>query len=420
MELETIEKEAIEKVEQEELQKLSFQEITTEELIKVLSLTIKEDNANKLSVFLTLLSAYSGENQMNIIFSAPSASGKSFVALETADLFPTENIIDLAYASPSAFFHRGIYDKETGKHIIDLREKILIFLDMPNAQLLQNLRPLFSHDKKEIKLEITDRSKKKQELRTKKIVIQGWPAVIFCSANNQLNEQEITRFLLLSPETSQSKIKQAIIEKLKKESDSDRYITEKNANPERQNLKQRIKAIRAQKIKKIILSKELEQKVLDFFLSKNKHLKPKHNRDIAHLLSMTKIFCLLNLWSREVDEQGRLLANQTDFENALMIWNEISEAQERSVSPYLLALYKEVVVACWKDEAELDPQNGMILKEGLTRSEIAKKHLEVYGTAITDLKLRREVIPMLEAGGLISLIENPDDKRKFLIKPNEL
>lgn len=56
-------------------------------------------------------------------------------------------------------------------------------------------------------------------LRTKNVVLRGYPAVIFCTAGLKIDEKEATRFLLLSPETKQENIRKAIHEKLTKETD---------------------------------------------------------------------------------------------------------------------------------------------------------------------------------------------------------
>ena len=89
--------------------------------------------------------------------------------------------------------------------MIDLKQKILVFIDQPHDQLLQRLRPLLSHDKRIISHKITDRSRK-HGLSTKHIQIRGYPTVIFCSTKFSLDEQERTRLMLLSPEIAPEKI----------------------------------------------------------------------------------------------------------------------------------------------------------------------------------------------------------------------
>ena len=149
------------------------------DLTDVLGLTIKRDEENKIVTFLRELSAYTENAQFNVSFNAPSSTGKSYIPTEIAKLFPQEDVIELAYCSPTAFFHDiGEYNKELKGYRIDLSHKILVFLDQPHNDLLARLRPLLSHDKKEINLKITDKSQK-QGLRTKNILIRGYPSVIF-------------------------------------------------------------------------------------------------------------------------------------------------------------------------------------------------------------------------------------------------
>lgn len=60
---------------------------------------------------------------------------------------------------------------------------------------------IFSH-------KITDR-RKMAGLSTKTILIRGYCTVIFCTARFNMEQQERTRLLLLSPETNSEKIKHA-------------------------------------------------------------------------------------------------------------------------------------------------------------------------------------------------------------------
>jgi len=75
----------------------------------------------------------------------------------------------IAYSSPTAFFHdKGTWDEEKEMITINLENKILIFLDQPHNQLLERLRPLLSHDQKELSYKITDK-REKLGLRTKNV-----------------------------------------------------------------------------------------------------------------------------------------------------------------------------------------------------------------------------------------------------------
>ena len=97
-----------------------FEPLSPQVLIEILGLTIKKDEQNKLITYLCELSAYTNDSQFNISFNAPSSTGKSYIPTEIARLFPKEDIIEVGYCSPTAFFHDyGIFDKETGRKFLD-------------------------------------------------------------------------------------------------------------------------------------------------------------------------------------------------------------------------------------------------------------------------------------------------------------
>jgi len=389
--------------------------LTGSELVQVLGLTIKHDEENKLISFLCQLSAYTNSSQFNISFNAPSSTGKSYIPLEIAGLFPKKDVIAIGYCSPTAFFHDvGEWDANSRTYIVDLSRKILIFLDQPHTLLLQHLRPMLSHDKKKISLKITDKTQK-FGLKTKNVLLKGYPSVIFCSAGFKLDEQESTRFLLLSPQTTQEKIRAAVYEKLKRETDPDGYRQWLEENPQRQELKQRIIAIKRENIEEILIG--TPEKVKERFL-RDKVLKPRHTRDIGRLISLIKCFALLNCWFRE--RQGaNIITCDDDVEQGFALWNSIAESQEIGLPPYLYQLYQEIILSAFSEKnagrnLDIESETG---KLGLTRQEIMQKHRAVYGRHLSDEQLRREILPMLVSAGLIIQESDPLDKRRILTYP---
>lgn len=388
-----------------------FEPLSSQKLIETLGITIKRDEENKLITFLCQLSAFTENSQLNISFNAPSSTGKSYIPTEISQLFPEDDVIEVAYCSPTAFFHDvGVYDKEKQGYTVDLSRKIIIFLDQPHAQLLQHLRPLLSHDKKEIRLKITDKSQK-AGLRTKNIFLKGFPAVIFCTAGLRIDEQESTRFLLLSPEINQEKIREAIYEKIRRETDNQSYYNNLSQNPERAMLIKRIKAVKEAHIENIRIGNpyKLEQ----MFFEGDKTLKPRHQRDIGRIISIIKAFALLNLWFRERDS-STIIANEDDIDEAFKVWSVISESQELNLPPYIYNLYRDVILAVYQEK------NKDIFSEaklGVSKQDILQKHYEVYSRHLPDWQLRQQIIPMLETSGLIVSDSDPNDKRKPIYYP---
>ena len=241
--------------------------ISFEEVKEILGLTIKGDDDNKLITFLCMLTAYTESSQLNISFNAPSSTGKSYIPLEVIELFPEEDRIILGYCSPAAFFHdQTDFDYKHKIGIVDLERKIIVFLDQPDPFLLQRLRPLLSHDKKKIDIKVTDKTNK-FGLKTKNITVIGFPSVIFCSAGLNIDEQEATRFILLSPDINQEKIRAAILEKIEKEVDKTKYASELDIDPDRNRLKTLIKEIKMVHITEVII--ENKNKIKERFMVNN-------------------------------------------------------------------------------------------------------------------------------------------------------
>jgi len=388
----------------EEERKNQFPPLSIVELANVLDLTIKEDSINKVTTFLCFLAAYTENSQFNISFNAPSSSGKSYIPLEIASLFPKEDVIKVAYCSPTAFFHdNGEFCEERRGYVINLERKILVFLDQPHTLLLEHLRPLLSHDEKEINIKITDKSQK-FGLKTKNIVLKGFSSVINCSASLKMDEQESTRFLLLSPETTQCKIIKGINEALDKEANQEIYYNEVDSDHRRQSLIKRIKAIKEEGVKDIKLH-DIE-KIRKWFFEKHKILKPRHQRDIKRIIFMAKSITLLNLWHKEKEAENIIVTSGEDIDVALKIWEEISISQELNLPPYVYNLFNELIVPLYQEKGE-----------GLSMKDILVGHAKIYDRPLEEWKLRREIIPMLETAGLVAQEKDPNDKRRTLITP---
>lgn len=393
------------------MNELQFEPLSIDKLAEILGLTIKKDEENKIVTFLCELSAYTESAQFNVSYNAPSSTGKSYIPTEIAHLFPAEDVIEIGYCSPTAFFHDvGEYSKEKAGYVVDLSRKILIFLDQPHTYLLERLRPILSHDKKEIRLKITDKNQK-HGLRTKNVVMIGYPSVIFCTAGLHIDEQEATRFFLLSPEVNQEKIKEAINQKIRKEADNTKFNAWLEELPERKLLQQRIAAIKAEHIIEVKI--ENPDSISERFLAKNKMLKPRHQRDIGRLISLVKSLALLNLWARD-REGSTITANHEDIEEAFRIWDKISVSQELNLPPYIYKLYQKVIVPLWEASIASGEQ------QGLDRQQILQEHFEVYARMLDSTQLRQQILPMLETAGLISQEPHPTDRRKMLVCPTAL
>ncbi len=388
-----------------------FPEMSSKELLEILGITVKKDDANKLLTFLCFLSAYVGDCQFNISFNAPSSSGKSYIPLEISKFFPQEDLLKPSYATPTSFFHEaGVFSEEKAGYIVDLSKKILIFVDQPHTELIQRLRSLLSHDEKEIRAQITDRNEKKG-MRTKHVYLIGYPAVVFCTANYRMDEQESTRFILLSPDTDSEKIRAGIWEKILKESNTQRYKQRHANNPKIIRLKDRIEAIKNAAIIDVRID---DPKLIEetFYKKTGVRLMPRHQRDISRVLNLIKIFASFNFWHRQCNG-NTVIATEKDINDAFDIWFQVYLAQELNVSPYLLDFYKNNI---WTPYQKRN-KGSVVVSRGLSKQEIMQSHSENYHTSLPDWKLQREILPSLESANLIKREPDPNDGRQSLITP---
>ncbi|MEI6420468.1 MAG: toprim domain-containing protein, partial [bacterium] len=384
-----------------------FKPMTGADIAKVLDLTIKKDDDNKVITLLCCATAYTEDSQTNLSFNAPSSTGKSYTALEVAKLFPPEDVIKLANCSRNAFFHeQGVYDKEKNQMTIDFARKILIFTDMPHSGLLEKLRSFLSHDEKLMISKITDKGDKGGN-RTKTVILKGYASVVFCSAGLKMDPQELTRFILLNPEISQEKIRAGIINTISKETDSIKYEDVIDKDADRKLLKLRLRAIKQAKINDIKLGNE--EMIQQYFLSSRRYTQPRHQRDVKKLISLIKAFALMNLWWRE--RSGKtIIANEADMKEAFALWDRISPSHDLNIPPYIHDIYTKVIVPAYKEKNNVEEFGD--LRIGVTRMEILKKHSLVLRQPLGMDMLRNSIIPCLESAGLITFEKDKEDGRK--------
>ncbi len=395
-----------------------FREMTLDELSDVLSHTIKNDYENKVITFLAMLSAYTDKSQLNISFNAPSSSGKTYIATEIAALFPSEDKIERSGASPKSFYHsEGTQIERDGKKykLVDLERKILLFYEQPNPELQKNFRAVLSHDQRELIYSIAGKDKGKN--KTEDVILRGFPATVFCSAGLRLDEQEATRAILLSPEVSEAKLKEGVHLAAIKGSDEAKYSEWLDGLADRNKLMERIKAIREDRVASIVVdnSSFVEEKFKETFGK----LKPRHMRDMDHLLSLIKAIALLNVWYR-TNADGKIVASDNDIELGFSLWSKVIESQDMNVPPAVLNLYKNFVLPAYGQKSQLP---GMLPKMetdliGISSQELSAYYLDKEKSVLNQDTLRKQILPQLISSGMIAF-EQPQfgDKRSKHIFP---
>jgi hypothetical protein len=384
--------------------------VTIDEVVQILGSTVKHDNFNKALTFLSMLLTYTAQDQINCGFLAESSTGKSYIPIELSQYFPSEDVVKISYASPTSFWNepgnleidpaddRDVPDEH--KHRIthiDLEKKLLIFLDQPHDQLLQRLRPLLSHDEKELVFKITNKTQKYGN-RTRTIIIHGFPSVMFCTAKTTMHEQEKTRLLLLSPEMTQEKYREAIDLRIDREGDREAFKKRLDADPLRQFLADRVARIKGAHIEYVKITPEMRTEISQHFNEQHPYFIGRHMRDINRLLSIIKACALLNFMHRKREETA-IYVSQDDILTGFSLYANVSEANEMGMSPELWAIWKELEPE-WVEAGE----TGIIKKEYL---KLFYQHFhKVIGSKSAD-----EHLETFLAAGLISDLKDMVDKR---------
>jgi hypothetical protein len=397
---------------------VQFKEMSIHELSEILTHTIKNDYENKIITFLAMLSAYTDQSQLNISFNAPSSSGKTYIATEIASLFPDEDKIERSGASPKSFYHsEGKQIVKDGKKykLVDLERKIILFYEQPTPELQKNLRGVLSHDQRELIYSVAGKDKGKN--KTEDIMIRGFPSSIFCSAGLRLDEQEATRAILLSPEVSEEKLKEGVHLAALRGSNEAGYNQWLESLADRNLLMSRIKAIRDEKVDSVIVNDA--QFVEDKFKETFGRLKPRHMRDMSHLLNLIKAIALLNVWHR-TQSDGRIIASSYDIDIGFDLWSKVIESQDLNVPPVVLSFYKNFILPAYAQKAQSPKFTAKMEAEliGIESQEISSYYMQKEKWALNQDTLRKQIIPQLVSNGMVAFEQPKDgDKRSKHIFP---
>lgn len=418
-----------------------------------LSRTVKRDVVAKNMVFLTSLSAYTPE-PINLFLRGESSIGKSYNVVQFLKYFPRDDAWLLGGLSPTALIHQhGVLVDKNGeailpsekpdkdalatekeawrqqlkdsRYLIDLRGKILVFLEAPRLETFNMLRPILSHDDFEISYRFTDKSAKGQ-LRTQHVVIRGWPATIFCSTQEKYVQDLATRGFTVTPETTQEKYRDANILtgskaafpwKFKRDFDFmllEAYI---------RFLKNNLKAF------KIIVpyAREFAKKFPSRF--------PRSMRDFKHILNLIKVSALFHLAQRPIlvrkvkaeiagenqtvqepkeAQEQYVMATKRDYDFVMALWNEIRETTETSAPGHIINFYHEVVKEVAKETPEFTIQD---LADKWNEKFEDKKSNDIIGKWVRFLcqvgYLNKKPDPLDKRRNLLTVIRENGKSRQY-------
>lgn len=211
--------------------------------------TVKQENSLVRQIFYTAMSKDTTDPG-NLGIVAPTSEGKTYPVIEVLKYFPAEDVHFIGRMSTMTLVRqKGILidsnnkpvkdqikelkkqiDQAKDKHekesleeelelltddirsLIDLTGKIIVFLEPPHPELWDLIKPILSHDTPEIEFPFVNTTAV-EGIITKKVVVRGWPACIFCSAKDESNwptwPEIVSRFLITSPNMIREKYEES-------------------------------------------------------------------------------------------------------------------------------------------------------------------------------------------------------------------
>ena len=222
---------------------------TVEFVISVIKKTVKQENALIRQILYTSLSSVS-HNPINLGIIAPTSEGKTWPVMRTLAYFPQDKIWNIGQMSKMALVRQNgmLIDSKgnfIGRRVKELKMKIsslgsskvdtgrkaelkqeltelledsrplirasgtiLLFFEAPDRELWNLIKPILSHDRTEIEFPYVEKTQNEGHV-TKKVVVRGWPACIFCSARDESDwtgwAEVMSRFIITSPNMNQTK-----------------------------------------------------------------------------------------------------------------------------------------------------------------------------------------------------------------------
>ena len=225
--------------------------------------------------------------------------------------------------------------------------------------------------------------------------------MLFCTSKFSMEDQERTRLLILSPEASQEKIKDAILLKIERESNREKFRNFMESDPKRVWLRNLVSTIASAGVQQIVIPEELRDKIAESFFERHNNLIPRHQRDISRLLALIKAHALLNLSHRERIVKT-VVVNDEDVQVGFSLYSEISTANELGLPPEVYNIYVKL--------------RDKIPQEGATRKELQTFYYETFHRTIGKKRFD-ETLSILQSVGLITEEPDPNDRRQKLYTP---
>jgi len=393
--LEEIEDEALRNAVRSFVQSIWLGEEWIEFVRRTLDRMIVRDENLKWALLLTCASTYvhdpdSRTTPLNLLVLGDSSTGKSYNATSVSSLFPKEDVIKIAGASKKSWFYNfDYYEDETP--VIDFTHKVVILLEH-DEEILEAIKPLLSHDDKEMVYQTVTKSGKGN--RGLRVLLRGWPAFAFCTASGKYSEEIINRCLTVSPESDPKKIRTVLDWETRRE-------RERVGSVPKEILKTFFLSVRGKRYRVLIPFINQIKSQLQPFANN-----PRVMRDYKKLRGLTRAAALLNVYRRKIvrDRNGEewIVAEPEDYYLAYEIYKKSLRTTLSGLSEHVIEWYEKVF-------KPLTERKDIIYIE-----DLVEETLRVQGKRLSRSTLRhRRIDPLVEAGWVEKIPDEHDRRRVF-------
>ena len=438
-------------------------------VIRTAKKTIKKEDSLIRQLFYTGLSAYSN-NPLSIGIKAPTSEGKTYVVKEVVmKFFPKKDVWVIGSMSPKVIIRQNgkLVDSDTNelleskirelkkqisstkntetkenlqeqlqqlldnsKIVIDLSNKIFVFLEPPHPQTWEILKAILSHDAWEIEHPFVDKTEY-LGTQVKKIVTWGWPVCIFCSAKDESKWDvwpEIqSRCLITSPNMSIEKYQESnflTAQILSLPYDIQQKVIVPNEEIELSKkcvlyLKQQILKFSCPQVSETANRKKSNPVWIPYGLVLGEVLPAEKGTDMRieqRLLSLLNVIPLAKIESRQKLFNGTeetVIANLEDLAEVLHITQNTS-----GIPSYKIKFYKEIFLTLVRSKTKPDENDGKEEKIiGVTTKELADYYKDKTGKAISTDNLRKTILVELLNNDYIGELKSELDNRQFIYYP---
>jgi hypothetical protein len=435
-------------------------------VIRAANKTIKQEDALTRQILYACWSAYS-KDPINLGIVAPTSEGKTYPVIECLKFVPNEDVWKIGQMSTKVLVRQKglLVDKdgqdlkpqlkelektimklegkkenvetllnlkeqrrellEDAKMLIDLTGKTLVFLEPPQHELWNLLKPILSHDTEEIAFPYVDRTDR-TGLVAKKVVVKGWPACIFCSARDESNwpvwQEIVSRFLITSPNMNKVKYAESnmliaqrkslpgIVQQRLIISDEEVELAKGCFDYVKQNIQEMSKPGISGKSGPVWIPYGL---ILGEVLPADKGT---DTRATKRLFSFLNIIPLTKAQLRPklaYNSDRMVIATLDDLQEVLHINQNLN-----GIPAYKVKFFQDIFCKLYESKSSVDEKDGKHEERiAVTTRQLVEYYKEQTGKVITSNNLKTTYLNELQNAGFIDSLESNLDKRQEVYWP---